>query len=281
MPYDYAVERALRQQKLRRKARRGEIALRRLYKFIRFLIILFIFYSVFRTLNCHYWYLSSDIYTKKGTPRIEVLGNNIVSKDKIINQMKKIPMENKPIYMINPEKMTKEIEKLSPVKRAYIRRFWFPARLVVMIDEVIPAITISPSEEAPAVAAFGHNGELINREYLPLKNNFPTANILSYGTNGDDYEKWDKEKISDLYKLYKLIEDYSGEKVKYIDLRTPHNTFVQLESIKIKLGEIDASVFERIKQISTLIPEVKKLKEPIKYVDLSWHDSTYLKMEEY
>ena len=217
MPYDYTVERALRQQKLRRKARRGEIALRRLYKFIRFLIILFIFYSVFRTLNCHYWYLSSDIYTKKGTPRIEVLGNNIVSKDKIINQMKKIPMENKPIYMINPEKMTKEIEKLSPVKRAYIRRFWFPARYVVMIDEVIPAITISPSEEAPAVAAFGHNGELINREYLPLKNNFPTANILSYGTNGDDYEKWDKEKISDLYKLYKLIEDYSGEKVKYID----------------------------------------------------------------
>ena len=70
MPYDYTVERALRQQKLRRKARRGEIALRRLYKFIRFLIILFIFYSVFRTLNCHYWYLSSDIYTKKGTPRI-------------------------------------------------------------------------------------------------------------------------------------------------------------------------------------------------------------------
>ncbi len=279
MPYDYTVERALRQQKLRRKARRGEIALKRLYKLIRFLIILFIFYSVFRILNCHYWYLSKDLYTNKNTPRIEILGNNIVSKDKIINQIKKLPLEKKTIYMINPEKLVKEIEKLPPVKRAYIRRFWFPARFVIMTDEVIPAITISPTEDSPAVFALGHNGELIGREYLPLKQNFDAVNVLSYGTNGDDYEKWDKEKISDLYKLAKLIEDYSSEKVKYIDLRTPHNAFVQLESVKIQLGEIDNSVFDRIKQITAIIPEVKKLNEPVKYVDLSWQDSAYLKMK--
>ncbi len=279
MSYDYTVERALKQQKLRRKARRGEIALKRLYKFIRFLIILFIFYSVFKILNCHYWYLPTDLYKQKNTSRIEILGNNIVSAEKILNQMKKVPTEKKPIYMINPEKMTKEIEKLTPVKRAYIRRFWFPARYVVMTDEVIPAITVSPSEDAPAVAAFAHSGELISRDYLPLDKKFEAANILTYGTNGDDYEKWDKEKISDLYRLSKLIEEYSGEKVKYIDLRAPHNTFVQLETIRIRLGEIDNSVFEKIKQLPALLPEVKKLSDQVKYIDLSWQESTYIKMK--
>ncbi len=274
-----SVQRRIKQEQLRRKARRGEITLRRIYKFIRFIFILFLFYALYRTANSHFWYFPSDVYSKPLGERIEILGNDIVPSDKILNKMKNIALPKKPIYKIDPTPIEKEIEKLTPIKRAYIRRYWLPARLIVMIEELNPALTIAPSEEAPEVAAFAFTGELIPRDYLPLPQHFKTVKILSYGNKDDDYEQWDKEKINNLYKLVKLIEQYAGEKVLYLDIRNPHNAFVQLESVKLKLGEIDISAFERIKAVHHIIPEIKQVEQKIKYVDLSWKDSIYIKLD--
>ena len=278
MSDEYVVQRRIKQQKLRRKARRGEIAIRRIYKLVRFSFILFIFYATYRLAICHYWFLPNDLYEKGIGKQLEIIGNDIVSEKKVIEEMKKFPIEKKPIYQVNPAEIANQIEQLSPVKRAYVRRFWFPARFVVMLEEVTPVIVISPSEEAPAVAALAITGELIGREYLPLPEKYDVVKILTYGTN-DDYEKWDVEKISDLYKLGSLIEEYSGEKLEYIDLRIKHNAFAQLESVKLKLGEIDVSVFDRIKVIHDILPEIKQMSDKIKYIDLSWKDSKYLKMK--
>ena len=278
MSDEYVVQRRIKQQKLRRKARRGEIAIRRIYKFVRFSFILFIFYATYRLAICHYWFLPNDLYEKGIGKQLEIIGNDIVSEKKVIEEMKKFPIEKKPIYQVNPAEIANQIEQLSPVKRAYVRRFWLPARFVVMLEEVTPVIVISPSEEAPTVAALSITGELIGREYLPLSDKYDVVRILTYGTN-DDYEKWDVEKISDLYKLGSLIEEYSGEKLEYIDLRIKHNAFAQLESVKLRLGEIDVSVFDRIKVIHYILPEIKQMSDKIKYIDLSWKDSKYLKMK--
>lgn len=279
MSNEYVVQRRIKHQKLRRKARRGEIAIRRIYKFVRFLFILFIFYATYRLSATHFWYLPTDLYEQGKNEHIEILGNNIVSDEKILNEMKKFPVEKEPLYKINPAKIAHQVEQLPPVKRAYIRRYWLPARYIVMVEEVTPALTISPTEDAPAVAALAITGELIGREYLPLSDKCNAVKILTYGTNGDDYEKWDTEKINNLYKLAKLLEEYSGEKVKYIDLRIKHNAFAQLESAKLKLGEIDVSVFERIRAIHDILPQIKQMSEKIQYIDLSWKESKYLKLE--
>ena len=148
-----------------------------------------------------------------------------------------------------------------------------------MIEEVTPAFTISPSEDAPDVAAFALTGELIPREFLPLKNNYKVPKILTYGTKGDDYQDWDIERIKNLYKLSEMIEEYSGEEVEYIDLRNPHNTFAKIKSVRLRLGEIDESIYERIKSIHDILPQIKPLIDKIQYVDLSWKESKYLKME--
>ena len=277
MQNDYIVQRRIKQQKLRRKARRGEIAVRRLCKLVRFLFILFLFYALHRVYNAHYWYLSGDIYDTPEKGQIEILGNSIVTDEKIIAEMKKYSLEKKPIYKINPEKISHQIERLTPVKRAYVRRFWLPARLVVMVEEITPAITVSPTEDAPAVAAFARTGEMIGREYLPLDTKCNAVRVLSYGTKGDDYENWDTDKINNLYGLAKTIEQYAQEKVLYIDLRIPHNAFVQTETVKIKLGETDVSAYERIKAIQDILPAVKELKLKTKYIDLSWRDAKYIK----
>lgn len=273
------IQRRLRHQKLRRKARRGEIMLRRIYKFIRFLIVIGIFFCINKVFNSHYWYFPSDLYGKNVNERIEIKGNNIVSSEKILAEMRKYPQEHKPLYKINPEKIAHGIEQLTPVKRAYIRRYWFPARYSVLVEEVTPAIIIAPAEDAPEVAAFSHEGRLISREYLPLKDTGNAVKILSYGTNGDDYENWNSEKIGDLYKIAKLLEEYSGEKVEYIDLRIPHNAFAKTQSAKLRLGETDVSLKERIKRVQELLPQIKKMGSDVEYGDLSWKESVYIKMK--
>ncbi len=278
MSNEYAVKRRIKHHKLRRQARRGEILVRRIYKFCRFIFVLFIFYSAYRLGATHFWYLPQDIYEKQSV-HLEILGNQITPKNKIIAEMKKIPLENEPLYKINPAPIAHQIEQLPPVKRAYIRRYWLPARLVVMVEEVTPAITISPKEDAPDIAAFAITGELIPREYLPLNIKQKVPRILTYGTKGDDYENWDIERITKLYMLAKHIEEYSGEQVEYIDIRNPHNAFAKITSVKLKLGEIDESLQERIKPIKDILPQIKPLIGKIQYVDLSWKESKYLKME--
>ena len=271
----------MKQYRLRRKARRGEILLRRIYKLIRFVFLLFIIYGIHRVAVCHYWSLSSDVFNNNEVKRIEILGNLIVPDETIINEIKKIPIKNEPIYKINPSQIANKISTLQPVKHAYIRRYWFPARFVVMVEEVTPIITISPSEDAPDVAAFAQTGELIGREYLPLDSKFKTIKILSYGTNNDDYEKWNTDKINYLNKLAKAIEEYSGEEIEYFDLRQAHNAFVKLQTVKLRLGELDVSLFERIKSIKGILAsqDIKRLLNKTNYIDLSWQNVKYVNLE--
>ncbi len=282
MSNEYIIQRRIRQQKLRRKARRSEILMRRIYKFIRFIILLVIIYLLHKVMISHYWILSRDLYNPN-LKHIEILGNSIVSNEKILNEMKKVPVNGKAIYKVNPAAIAGEIEHLTPIKRAYVRRFWLPARLVVMIEEITPVITVSPSEEAPDVAAFALSGEIISRDYLPLNpKKFNTIKVLSYGTKGDDYENWDEKKINELYTIAKTIEEYSGEKVQYLDLRIPNNAFAQLETVKIRLGRLDTTLLTRIKAIKGILtsPDIIRLKKSTKYIDLSWQKVKYVNLNE-
>ena len=271
----YSVKRRIKRNKLIRKKRRGEIRIRRFFMFLRFCLVVSIFYGLYRVANSHYWYFPNDMFTTG--KNIYIYGNSIVSSARVFSEIQKAMPEKEPFYNINPEKMVNELEKLPPVKRAYIRRFLFPARLVIMLQEVIPAIVISPSDDTPEVAAYSFDGEFISRDYLPLSKKTHAIKILSYGTK-DDYENWDEEKITFLYKLAKRIEYYSGQKVKYIDLRIQNNAFVQLENVRIRLGVLDSFVHERIKSIGPILNsrDVEKLRPNTKYIDLSWNQVQYV-----
>ncbi len=278
MEENFAVERRLKAQKLRRKARRFEVAVRRIFLFIRFLFVLFIFYCIYRMSFVKFWYLPQDTFTKNPPENIEIMGNRIVSTEKILNLLKDTEVKHRPIYRFNPEELSNKITELSPIKTAYVRRFWLPARLVIMIEEVNPVITISPSEDAPDVLAFAQTGERIGREFLPLNPNLNTVRVLTYGTQGDDYHNWDKDKIMMIYNLANAIKQYSSEKVLYIDLRNPNSVLVQLENVKIKLGRLDNSAFERVKEIHNILPAIEPIQSNVKYVDLSW-DTKFIKMK--
>ena len=128
------------------------------------------------------------------------VNNRIVPEQKILMALRRNQVPRQPIFMVKTENLKKSITQLEPVQNVYIRRFWFPARLQIIIIERTPALTISPDINVPPIAFFSADGKLIGREYMPLADDYDTVKIITYGTK-DDYRNWDLEKVTDFKKL--------------------------------------------------------------------------------
>ena len=186
---------------------------------------------------------------------------------------------NVPIYMARTSSIKKELMQLEPVENVYIRRYAFPARMQIILRERTPFITIAPDIKASPVAMFTTDGKLIGKEFLPLSKSYKTILVLSYGNKGDDYHKWDLKKLKEIQKIVKYIETYSKETVEYVDFRNPNDIYVKINTVNIRLGKIDDTVFKRIERIPSILPQVKQVKAKVKYLDLSWEKVNYLKLE--
>ena len=72
---------------------------------------------------------------------------------------------------------------------------------------------------------------------------------------------------------------FAKEPIEYIDMRNPNNIFVKIQSVKIKIGKPDGSLYERIERISSILPQIKYMKNKIEYIDVSWEKVNYLKLK--
>lgn len=225
------------------------------------------------------WYLDENIFSVSDSGALEILNNKIVSTKKILAALKTVEVPEVPVYMAKTDNLKEKLLQFPPVEEVYIRRYAFPARLQIILREREPFITISPDAKVPPVAFFTKDGKLIGREYLPLKPEFKTLLVLSYGNKGDDYSKWDLKKLQKLDRIARYIEVYSKEPVEYVDLRNPEDVYVKIKSVNIRLGRLDEHVNERIERIPSILPEVQLMDTKIKYLDLRWKDTNYLKLD--
>ena len=263
-----------------RKVRKQGIFLVRFRKLCRFLITLLILYFTYRLMISAKWYLPKDTITSYEIKRIQIVGNKITPTYKIITAISDVELPHEPIYMINTDEFSKKISALAPVKKVYVKRVWAPARIIIYVEEREPILTIAPSKDVAPIAYFSKDGKLVGREYLPLPEGYNPILVLTYGNQNDDYIKWNKDKVISIEKLAKTIEKASGEKVQYIDMRKPNDIFVKLTSIKVRIGEIDSNTYNRIKDLKSILNKTKYFEKKIKYIDLSWDESKYLKLGE-
>lgn len=274
----YSAQRRLQKNKMERKIRQSQMWLRRFQLLARMVIIIGLIFFGYKLLKLPQWYLNKNIFNSLGNPSLEILNNKIVPSYKILAALRRTEVPNKPIYRLETDEIKQNIMQLDPIEAVYIRRFWFPARLQIIVEEKVPIITISPALNTPPIAFFAKGGKLIGRDYMPLSKSFKTILVLAYGTKGDDYRNWDNEKIKLLEKIAKSVEANSGEKVEYIDLRNPKDAYVKVKSVNIRLGTLDETVFDRINRIPSILPQIKTLDKKIKYVDLRWKDANYIKL---
>ncbi len=277
-PTRHRQNRRLKQARMQRQIRKSQQRLIALRFFYRAFLILGLILSIVFILRSSQWRLPSNTFDTVNSPRLEILNNRIVPTQKILSALRRNQVPTKPIFLIKTDNLKKSIKQLEPIQNVYIRRFWFPARLQIIVIERTPIVTISPSPEVPPIAFFSSDGKLIGREYMPLDESYDTVKVITYGT-GDDYRQWDATKVNNFKRIANLVETNSGETVEYIDYRDPKDVYVKIPSVNIRLGSLNPSVYNKIQRLPSLLPQLKILNNKVKYIDLRW-DQSYLKLDE-
>lgn len=274
----YAEQRRLQQNKMERKVRQSQMWLSRVRVVVRLCLLALLIFLGYKLLKLPQWYLNKNVFNSLSNPSLEILNNKIVPSYKILAALRRADVPNKPIYRLETDDIKHNIMQLDPIDDVYIRRFWFPARLEIIVQEKVPVLTISPAPNVPPIAFFARGGKLIGRDYMPIPKSLKTIVVLSYGTRGDDYRNWKNDKVKLIENIAKAVEANSNEPVEYIDMRAPNDVYVKVKTANIRLGELDDTVFERIKRIPSILPQVKTLDKKIKYLDLRWKDANYIKL---
>lgn len=280
----YNIKRRLKQSKMQRKIRHTQRKIKTLRVFLRILLIFAIMYLSYHIVYMKSWRLPQDTFSKINNPALKISNNKIVPSYKILAAIRQIEIPDKAIFLIRTDEIRKSILNLDPVQDVYVRRFWFPARLDIIIKERIPAILIAPNENVQPIGYFSRDGKLIGHEYMPLHTNYKTIKVLAYCSKDDDYRKWDISKQNFIKKLAKSVESNTSEPIEYIDLRTPGDVYVKIKPVLLRLGAVDEVSFEdvskRLGRLPSLLPQVKLLDKHIKYLDLRWDKVNYIKLED-
>ena len=276
-PSRYYQKRRLKQARLQRRVRQTQRRLNRLRVFYKLFLLLFLVSLIFLILKLPQWRLPSNAFDSLESSSLEILNNRIVPSQKRLMALRRNQVPRQPIFLVKTDDLKKSIKQLEPVQNVYIRRFWFPARLQIIILERTPIITISPNIDVPPIAFFSLDGKLIGREYMPLDEDYKTVSVITYGS-GDDYRNWNVAKVNDFRKLANLVESETGEVVEYIDYRNPKDVYIKIPTANVRLGELNPSIYNKIGRLPSLLPQVKMINKKVKYIDLRW-DSSYIKLD--
>ncbi len=274
----YNQERRLKQAKMQRQVRQSQRRLTRLRAFYKFFLIIGLLMLCIIILKLPQWKLSPNAFDNLNSSALEIINNNIVPDQKILSALRRNQVPKQPLFMVKTDDIKKSITQLEPIQNVYIRRFWCPARLQIIVVERTPIVTISPNLEAPPIAFFSADGKLIGREYMPLDETYKTVLVITYGS-GDDYRNWDVTKVRNFKQLADLVEIETGEKVEYIDYRNPKDVYVKIPTVDVRLGSLNSGTFEKIRRLPSLLPQVKMINKKVKYIDLRW-DTNYIKLDE-
>ena len=261
-----------------RKVRQGRRKQSAVRKTVRFLMTVLLIFLLIYISKMPQWYLPHNAYTTANNQTVIIQNNRIVKSYRILVFLKLHKVPDVPIYMMKTKDLEKDIKTLKPIKDVYIRRYAFPARLHVIVKERNPVISIYLDEKGQAVGAFADDGVLIGREFMPLSSDIKTIKVLSPASGDYSYTKWKLDNINEIQKIAAYIETYSNEPVEYIDMRNPADVYVKIKTVKIRLGKLDSSVYERIKRIPSILPRIKLIDLKVQYLDLSWEKVNYLKL---
>lgn len=272
-------KRRLKVNKAKRRIAAKRALLQRFRVLLSTVMVLSICYYGLCALKLPQWYIDDKKLNAADPAVLKIEGNIITPDYKIINMVRQTQIPYTQVFRLDTKELENNISKLQPVKKVYIRRYWFPARLLISIDERVPAFLLAPNLESEPHNALSTDGVLIDNDFLPfIEKNTKTRKLLTYGIKDGKEEVWDKKKVEEILKLTKAIETYSRQEVQYIDLRNQKDVYIMLKEHLIRFGEIDETALSRAKWIASILPEAEKVGPKVKYIDLRWEDSHYLRL---
>lgn len=280
----YLPQHRNKHSKLKRKLRKAKNSVRLLYTISRLFLLCLLIVLCYQIVHLKYWKLNPKAFSSLNNTSIKIENNYIASSDRILKAIQENPIETTPIFLMKTDNIKESILKIPTIENVYIKRFWMPARIEVLVQEKEPAITIAPNEDVEPIAFYTKDGKLIGRAYLPLNPIFKCVKVLTYGIytgNG----QMDSSKIKFITTIAKDIEQSAKEPVEYIDWRNPNDIYVKIKTVKIKLGAVSPTTYpdtlKKINGLPAILPKVKILNKKVKYLDLRWQNNLYyIKLDE-
>ena len=273
-----SLKHSVRHKQKERRVRKKRRKVNRWKAFLRFVLTLILFYLVYKFFTLSGWYLPQDVYSNTNSNRVEVSNNNIVPDYYVKNAIKNVKVSKLPIFMTGIKPIQRELYKIPVFKKVYVRRYGFPARIQIIVFERSPIAIIKTSLSANTSAFFTSDGVIVlNQKYMRIRDNSSILKILT--TKQSLQKDITVEKINEIREIVGEVEQHSQEKVEYIDMRNSNDIYVKIKTANIRLGMLDSTVYERIKRISTILPQISGLKNKIQYIDLSWDKVNYLKLK--
>lgn len=271
-------KKSLKRKQKERVIRKKRKKIKNTKKLLRFLFVVGIILLIYYVFTLSGWYLNKDAFTNPKSNSVEIVNNKLTKENLIYKSLENIKIKKIPIFMVSITPMKKAILKIPVIKSVYIRRYGFPARLLIIVRERTPIAVLKTDLSKLPIAFVTTDGMMIkDAVYMQKAQNNDTLIILVKNQKLD--KDWDVKRIEFIEKIAKSVEAYSGEKVEYIDMKNPNDVFVKIETTNIRLGVLDSTVFERIKRIYTILPQIDEVEGTIKYIDLSWDKVNYLKMQ--
>lgn len=268
------VKTSVRHKQRERFVRKKRKKQKKLKTFLRFFLFVMALLLSYKLVTLKGWYMPNDFYTTQAQQRIEIINNKIIPTHIIYNAIKEISVPKLPIFLVSVKPIKKEIFKIPVTDKVYVRRYGFPARMQIIVREKTPIAVFKTNINEKPMAFFTSDGvAVINKNYMALAETKDVLRIIAYYT-----KDWTFERVKEMEKIAKEVETYSNEKVEYIDVRNPNDIYVKIKTTNIRLGVLDSTVYERIKRIYTILPQIDKMDGQIKYIDLSWDKVNYLKL---
>ncbi len=272
-------KRRLKVNKIRRQIQAMRTLLQRIRVLLSLVMIVVIIYGCTYLLKLPQWYFDIDKLYKADPSVLKIQGNIITPNYKIIEMIRQTKFPDVQIFRLSTKELEENISQLQSVKNVYVRRYWFPARLVIALEERTPAFLLTPNLGTAPTSALTVDGVLLDHDYLPLAPAIKAKKLLTYGVRNGVEEIWDKKRVEEILKLIKAIETYSDQEVQYIDLRNEKDAYIMLDKYLIRFGEIDDTALKRAKLIGSVLTGAAQYKDRLKYVDLRWEESSYLRLE--
>lgn len=274
---DYSkLKNSVRNKRRERKLRKKRKKLKNLRLLVKLLIFSGLIFACYNFFKLPQWYLPKDAYSRADGSVVSIVNNKIVPSSIAYQSLKKINVSPLPIFLVSTRPIKKELFKIPVIEKIYVRRYGFPARIQIIVRERVPLAVLKTDLKSKPIAFFTVDGVMVTKkDYMNLAQ---TPESLKIIVKNFDPKIWNMDKIREIEKITKDVELYSNEPVEYIDFRNPNDIYIKIKSTNIRLGVIDSTIYERIKRIYTILPQIKEYNNQIRYIDLSWDKVNYLKL---
>jgi len=205
---------------------------------------------------------------------VKIHGNEVVSE----LQVKKAvcPALDQPLYTVDPRKLEANLCALPAVHRAFVHRYILPRpQLKVEVMEEFPWATYAPTPESAPVGVISQTGR-----YIPL-NLFPKVVQPALRVSGEKSLKLTANDIAQWDQWVRLIEAQTGQPVALVDMTKPSAVQAYSGGYELHLGAVDSTLQRRLGRLSSVMPVIASLKEPLKFIDLSLDSNIPLKVDKH